>query len=321
MVLLKVFRGGVEDLVSLGVDARDVEGVEGRREVGIGLMVGEGGLRGSEVVDEPVDEVFIFGSFGDTDVLDGHEGPFLGDDEVDEIEELFGAEDVGAGGHDEGDVLGGEVIVAAEAGVGGDPGALHDEEFPDLVFLVGVEGVFRFLEEVEGGKIDRVDRVVGHCDLVIDDGGVEDHFPGGFGGVGGEVVFVDAEAVELPLEGDRIGVLRIVIMAEEGGVDGAKVGEFLLVDFLEEVFFDEDVDGVVGGDDEVVAFSTGSFEFDDEFFVGGVVAEGDLHAGLFFKVGDDGGLEDVAPDEDVDRVGLSVEEFPLGPVESGEDER
>ncbi len=257
--------------------------------------------------------------FRDAEVFDCDEGAFFGNDEADEVEEAHSSPNVGAGGDDDGAISGCEEVVAAEVGIGLDPRFLLLEEGFDGVGLCLVDAGNRAVE-VEGGELDCFDRIVFHGDLVFDDFGVEDHLPRRVHRLVFKVVFVDAEAEQLPFEGDGETVVGVEEVADEVGIDAVPEVQLGLVDLFEEFFLDEDIDGVVGRDDEVVAFSASRFEFDDELFVGGVIAHVDLDAGLFLELRDNRGIEDVAPCKNVEGVFFVFDDLPGWPIEPKGDE-
>lgn len=134
-----------------------------------------------------------------------------------------------------------------------------------------------------------------------------------------EKVCIDAEPENLPLEGNGIVVTGIVEMPQKKGIEVLPKIEAAFGNGFEEVLADEDLNRIVGRDDEIVSFAAGGFEFDDELFVRGVVIELHLDAGLFSEGLDDFWIEDIAPSEDGDAIRLELAPFEAGPIEDGDE--
>lgn len=176
MVLGELCRGGLHEFFGEGIEVHEIVGVGGGGEESEGIEVGGGGFFAIEVVDELVDEIFFVGSDRDADVFDGDECPFFGDDEVDEGKIPHGAPDIGAGGDDDGAVLGGEEIVGAEVGIDGHPVVLFHEEIADRYSLGRGESILR-AEEIIGRDKDGFDGIVDHADAIVDEAAVVDETP------------------------------------------------------------------------------------------------------------------------------------------------
>ena len=86
----------------LVIEVKHIEVLQGGRKETECVEVGGNGLGSVEEVDEPVDEFFFVAGFRDAEVFNGDEAAFLRHDEADEVEEAFGAENIRAGGDDNG---------------------------------------------------------------------------------------------------------------------------------------------------------------------------------------------------------------------------
>ena len=106
---------------------------------------------------------------------------------------------------------------------------------------------------------------------------------------------------------------------EEAGVEVARVGDFVAVEGQEEVGFDEGLDGVFAGLDEVVAAAARK-ELGEHFLVGSVVFDRDVDAGLLLEGVDDRARDIFRPAEEVERLGGGGGNEQDGPEEEREGE-
>ena len=109
------------------------------------------------------------------------------------------------------------------------------------------------------------------------------------------------DAHRAPHIGDGILVFRVEIQIQEPLVDILEVGDVVLIQLMEQVFLDQPLDDIVGGETNVVD-AIRLLQLHHHLLVGGHGGIVYLYAGLLFKLGQQGFVDIIPPIQHIQGV-------------------